>query len=112
MVSAKPRRLRCWRVRPMLSAYVRATSGTQALYWSVVVNKFWFGATDLHHQGSLHGFQAHVDDDGVCRMVLAHEDPGIANWLDPFDHEVGMSWRIAERQVVALAGPRSIDEVQ
>jgi hypothetical protein len=30
-----------------------------------------------------------VDDDGVLRTVIAHEDPGVANWLDTAGHSVG-----------------------
>ncbi len=32
--------------------------------------------------GSLNGEQSHVDPDGVIRLVVAHRDPGVANWLD------------------------------
>ncbi|AQZ96493.1 hypothetical protein ACFSB1_10350 [Halopseudomonas phragmitis] len=34
------------------------------------------------HQTSLNGLQAHRDRDNVYRLVIAHHDPGIANWLD------------------------------
>jgi len=30
-----------------------------------------------------------VDDDGMLRVVIAHEDPGIANWLDTAGHSAG-----------------------
>jgi hypothetical protein len=31
---------------------------------------------------STNAAQAHVDADGRVRLVLAHEDPGTANWID------------------------------
>ena len=31
---------------------------------------------------SRNGHQSHVDSDGVIRLVIAHEDPGVHNWLD------------------------------
>lgn len=31
---------------------------------------------------SLNGAQTAIDADGVMRYVVAHEDPGVANWLD------------------------------
>jgi hypothetical protein len=34
--------------------------------------------------------QAHRDDDGVYRFVLAHEDPGVYNWLDTTGLEQGV----------------------
>ncbi|MAG30976.1 MAG: hypothetical protein CL908_08810 [Deltaproteobacteria bacterium] len=46
--------------------------------------------------GSRNGHQSHVDDDGVIRLVIAHEDPGVHNWLDTTGHpEVFMSPRWA-----------------
>lgn len=39
--------------------------------------------------GSLNGFQADTDPDGVMRLVVAHRDPGIANWLDTTGHREG-----------------------
>lgn len=41
------------------------------------------------HQSSLNGFQAETDSDGVIRYVVAHRDPGIANWLDTTGHREG-----------------------
>jgi hypothetical protein len=30
-----------------------------------------------------------VDDDGKVRVVVAHQDPGVANWLDTAGHSEG-----------------------
>jgi hypothetical protein len=40
---------------------------------------------------SCNGHQAHVDDDGKVRIVVAHTDPGTANWLDTEDRPLGMA---------------------
>ncbi|MCA9502865.1 MAG: hypothetical protein H6748_22500 [Spirochaetaceae bacterium] len=49
--------------------------------------------------GSRNGHQTHVDDDGVIRLVIAHEDPGVHNWIDATGHpEVFMSPRWAYSQ--------------
>ena len=59
-------------------------------YWSVCLGNFWFETLELsHHQTSLNGHQAAVDDDGLCRIVIAHRDPGVANWLDTVGHDQG-----------------------
>jgi len=52
-------------------------------HWSVsLANEYW-ESLDYHtHQTSLNGHQARLDRDGVFRAVIAHADPGIANWLD------------------------------
>ncbi|MBB5403808.1 DUF1214 domain-containing protein [Paraburkholderia youngii] len=52
-------------------------------YWNVQLNDALFNALDyIDHQSSLNGHQAHVDEDGYFRAVIAHRDPGVANWLD------------------------------
>jgi hypothetical protein len=46
--------------------------------------------------GSRNGWQSRVDDDGAIRLVIAHRDPGVQNWLDATGHrEVFMSPRWA-----------------
>jgi len=32
--------------------------------------------------GSLNGAQSELDSDGVLRLVIAHQDPGVPNWVD------------------------------
>ncbi len=39
--------------------------------------------------GSLNGSQAEVDPDGVMRLVVAHRDPLVPNWLDTTGHAEG-----------------------
>ena len=49
---------------------------------------------------SINGFQAEADDDGGVRFVVAHEDPGVPNWLDTTGLEEGfMSLRWTYSQV-------------
>ena len=40
-------------------------------------------------QGSLNGSQCEVDADGVIRIVIAHRDPGVPNWIDTTGHPEG-----------------------
>lgn len=60
-------------------------------YWNVQLNDELFNAVDyLYRQSSLNGHQARIDSDGVFRAVIALEDPGVHNWLDPGDTLRGM----------------------
>ena len=60
------------------------------LYWSYSLGNPWWETIDYaRHQSSLNGHQAVVDDDGILRVVIAHEDPGVANWLDTAGHSAG-----------------------
>jgi len=59
-------------------------------HWSVSLATWWWEAIDIaSHQSSLNHVQAVLDPDGVFRAVIAHEDPGVANWLDPAGHDRG-----------------------
>ena len=42
-----------------------------------------------NYQSSLNNVQAAIDSDGKVRYVIAHQDPGIQNWLDT-GHYTGM----------------------
>jgi hypothetical protein len=62
----------------------------RGLYWSYSIGNPWWETIDYgRHQSSLNGHQSVVDDDGLLRVVVAHEDPGVANWLDTAGHSEG-----------------------
>jgi hypothetical protein len=62
----------------------------RGLYWSYSIGNPWWETIDYgRHQSSLNGHQAVVDDDGLLRVVVAHSDPGVANWLDTAGHSEG-----------------------
>jgi hypothetical protein len=64
----------------------------QATYWSYQVYSIgWFEPPDAANRvTSLNDQQAHIDDDGRCRVVLAHEDPGVQNWIDTWGYADGL----------------------
>jgi hypothetical protein len=63
-------------------ALVVEVTPAPALYWSLSIGNQWWETIDYAaHQSSLNGHQA-VLDDGVFRAVVAHRDPGVANWID------------------------------
>lgn len=60
------------------------------LMWSVQLSGwFWESMEFASRQSSLNGSQAELDEDGVFRAVIAHEDPGVPNWIDPEGHDRG-----------------------
>ena len=62
----------------------------RGLYWSYSLGNPWWETIDYgRHQSSLNGHQAVVDEDGLLRVVIAHRDPGVANWLDTAAHSEG-----------------------
>ncbi len=52
--------------------------------WNFMLyNLGWFESLDFANRTtSLNRTQLHIDDDGRFRIVVAHEDPGVQNWLD------------------------------
>ena len=51
-------------------------------YWNIQFGDHWFQSLDYtYHQSALNGFQAHLDH-GRFVGVVAHDDPGVANWFD------------------------------
>ncbi|MCK9504323.1 MAG: DUF1214 domain-containing protein [Porticoccaceae bacterium] len=63
----------------------------QAYYWSIqLYNHFWDGLDYNRRQSSLNGHQAYVDQEGIFRAVISHQDPGVANWLDAAGREKGL----------------------
>jgi len=62
-----------------------------ARYWAFQLCDAWFRTFDYAtRQTSLNGAQMHVDPDGRFRVVIAHDDPGVPNWLDACGHPEGM----------------------
>jgi len=63
----------------------------KAHLWSFELGNFWWQSLDyVNHASSLNGFQAVKSGDGRYRIVIALEDPGVPNWLDPVGHSSGV----------------------
>jgi hypothetical protein len=79
-----------WNLAPD-EALVLETTVPDARYWSFQL--YEMGTYELvdmvEHQSSLNHKQVTVDPDGKVRVVLAHSDPGVANWLDTANRPVG-----------------------
>ena len=76
----------------------------ECAYWGIQLGDVWYQSLDWwNRQSSLNGHQALVGTDGVFRTVIAHRDPGIANWLDTTGSTQGCityRWNQADSQPV------------
>ncbi len=78
-----------WKLAPEEALIIEVTP-PEGVYWSYSLGNVWWETIDYgNHQSSLNGFQASVDGDGKVRVVVAHRDPGVANWLDTAGHSEG-----------------------
>src|SRR5262249_59708893 len=58
-------------------------------------DNWWMGSLDYrHHRIHVNKHTARLERDGSVRVVVAHEDPGHANWIETAGHRHGtMCWR-------------------
>jgi len=84
-----------FRLEPDQALILQAKVPEKVRYWSVQLMDPLYGSIDIvSHQSSINGVQAHVDDDGIARIVVSATDPGIANWLDTAGWREGaIMWR-------------------
>lgn len=65
-------------------------------YWSIGLSDMMFATLDwVNNQSSLDRGQARLDTDEKLRLVIAHSDPGVPNWLDTVGRsrgEIGVRW--------------------
>lgn len=80
-----------WRCEPDEAVIITATP-PPSRYWSLsLCDRFWQSIDYAQRQSSLNDSQATPDDagDGTVTMVICHEDPGVANWLDAGGRSAG-----------------------
>ncbi len=78
-----------WRLSPG-EALIVEVEPPEGIYWSFSIGNPWWETIHYgRHQSSLNAHQAAVDSDGLVRVVLCGEDPGVANWLDTAGHSNG-----------------------
>lgn len=72
----------------------------QCHYWNFQLANIWAESLDHRFQRvHLNSGQAEYRADGSFRLVVAHEDPGLPNWITTAGHEhgiMGLRWVLAE----------------
>ena len=64
-------------------------------YWNFQLNNYWMESLDYrHYRIHINKHTAKYNEDQSVRVVVAHDDPGIANWINTVNHYEGtMCWR-------------------
>ena len=59
-------------------------------YWNIQLNDPYFSVVEfVYRLSSINGATAKIGSDGKLRAVVALEDPGVPNWLDPAGFKQG-----------------------
>ena len=59
-------------------------------YWNFQLNNHWMESLDYrYHTIAVNQHEARLRDDGSLRIVIAHQDPGVENWLETAGHRRG-----------------------
>lgn len=92
-----------WKV-PEDEALVIRVRPPNASYWAVEFGNYWWESMDYRYRlCNTNCHHAQLEDNGDLLLVVAHEDPGVPNWLDPSGHGEGY---IAVRWIGADAYPK------
>jgi len=78
-----------WRLAPDEALVIEATP-PKCDYWNFQLGNIWAESLDYKFRNvHVNSGQAVLNDDGSFRLVVAHADPGVANWMDTAGHEHG-----------------------
>lgn len=92
-----------FRIAPDHALLLETDLPERVRYWNVQLGDMLWNTIDwVNRQSSLNGGQARIDGDGRFRAVIALEDPGVPNWLDPGGWSEGA---IMLRWTEASSGP-------
>ncbi|WP_420617894.1 hypothetical protein [Candidatus Poriferisocius sp.] len=79
-----------WRLGPDEALVVDFDPSDGADYWAWVLLNHWGETVDWRTRTAvINGDTAVRRDDGTVRLVVAHQDPGLPNWLDTAGHPAG-----------------------
>lgn len=80
----------CFRFEPDEALIIETALPVKAPYWNVQLNDPYFNALEyVYRLSSTNGHYARIGSDGRFRAVIALEDPGVPNWLDPAGYTEG-----------------------
>jgi hypothetical protein len=79
----------------------------ECAFWNLCLWNTFLQTYDYRHERvTLNGGQVAYEPDGSWRIVVAHEDPGVPNWLSTAGHRRGLLWF---RWFLASAAPSRPD---
>lgn len=96
-----------WELPPDEALIIRVVPPRSCVYWSVEFGNTWWETVDYRYRLSNTNMHYAVrEDDGELIVVVAHEDPGVPNWLDCAGFAAGYvtyRWMLAQENPVPAA---------
>ena len=90
-------------------ALVVETTPPRCDYWNFQLNDYWIESLDYrYHRVAVNAATARLEPDGSVRIVVAHADPGLPNWIETAGHRHGT---MAVRWINAQEHPRPVCRV-
>jgi len=79
----------CWKLAPDEALIIEFESNN--IFWMITNMNVFFNSMDyLYRSVSYTPSRTSVDEDGVVRFILCHDDPGYHNWIDTQGFEQGV----------------------
>lgn len=96
-----------WALAPDEALVIRVVPPKDCVYWGVEFGNTWWETMDYRYRLSNTNMHYAVrEDDGELIVVVAHEDPGVPNWLDCSGFSAGyvtFRWMLSAEQPVPQA---------
>jgi hypothetical protein len=79
-----------WELKADEALVIRFPRIPECRFWNLQINNWWMESLDYrYHRAHFNKHSAQVAADGSVTLVLAHRDPGLANWLETAGHDRG-----------------------
>jgi hypothetical protein len=84
-----------WEIAEDEALMIRAPRIPECQTWNFQLDNYWMESLDYRfHRITVNKHTASYEDDGSVVLYIAHEDPGVGNWIDTAGHANGtMCWR-------------------
>lgn len=79
-----------WELQPDEALLIELDEIPECDTWNLQLNNYWMESLDYrYHPINVNKHNAKVDADGRVRIVIAHQDVGVGNWVDTAGHTLG-----------------------
>ncbi|MCF8603115.1 hypothetical protein L5I01_07030 [Gordonia sp. HY442] len=97
---------------PAGTSMVVTVPRSDAPYQGFQLGSLWYISLDyVNHQTSLNSAQAQTDPDGMIRLVISANDPGVVNWVETTGRRRGIlqfRWQRVDEPVGPELGPTCV----